>query len=100
MTNGIFDEPPIEVFLSEQTDSTASFNIESLVDSTLVTVYLKESVAVPTVLPIFKDNKTAQVAGLATPELYFDWRGICFNVRTTNIILNLARFVSYLRRVF
>lgn len=88
MTNGIFDEPPV------------SFNIESLVDSTLVTVYLKESVAMRTVLPVFKDNKTAQVAGLATPELYFDWRGICFKARTTNMILNLSRFVSYLRRIF
>lgn len=80
-------------------------DIKDIVDSSLVKVYLKESIAEVERLPVYSDNMMATANELGEDLLYFDWIGrlrsalFTFGLRS-NITLNLSRAVSYLRRLF
>lgn len=91
----------IELDINTLTDTTAAdLYIDNLVDNNIVNVYLKQSKAVSQILPIYATKQQAQQNGLGAGELYFTYKGLLMNVANTNIALNLARAVSYLRRLF
>lgn len=96
----------INVYISDITDPPfIDLDIKDLVDSSLVNVYLEESIADVSFLPIYRDDTVALDNNPEDTLLYFDWAGsLKAAVRSftlyTNLTLNLSKAVSYLRRLF
>lgn len=75
-------------------------DIKDIVDSSVVNVYIAQSIAEVESLPIYKDNSAAIFNSAEQGSVYFNWTGNLIKLSIGNIVLNLSKAMSYLRRIF
>jgi hypothetical protein len=84
------DTPPVDLLLT------------TLVDRSLVRVYLESSTVSVAAAPIYKDAIAAGVAGLAKGGIYFDFQGrsFYFKGRRASFNFDLRSIYTLIRRLW